>query len=215
MAKRETSANYWIKLTLLVIFAIIISIQFLDAGIAERVMYIIQSIHTLHTATENIPDMLSAIVGGGTILMWIIYLYRLVEKKIDVKERFLRLAATTLPVCYLVKMLLQIIFGRISPRDWLLHNQPLVFRYFNFNSGGSFPSGHMTVFVAFGTAIILFFPKFRKSVTLLLALLGFALIATDYHFLSDVIAGAYLGFIVTYVLWYLYERNRSEVEDYS
>ena len=215
MAKRETSANYWIKLTLLVIFAIIISIQFLDAGIAERVMYIIQSIHTLHTATENIPDMLSAIVGGGTILMWIIYLYRFMEKKIDVKEKFLRLAATTLPVSYLVKMLLQIIFGRISPRDWLLHNQPLVFKYFNYTGGGSFPSGHMTVFVAFGTAIILFFPKFRKSVTIFLALLGFALIVTDYHFLSDVIAGAYLGFIVTYVLWYLYERNRSEVEDYS
>lgn len=215
MTTKETSAGYWIKLTLLVIIAIIVSIKFLDTGMAERVMIILKSIHTLHAATENIPDMLSYIVGGGTILMWIIYLYRFHEKKIDVKEKFLRLAATALPVSYFVKMLLQFSFGRTSPRDWLIHHEPLVFKFFNYFGGGSFPSGHMTVFAAFGTAVILYFPKYKRLTTIILALLGFALIATDYHYLSDVIAGAYLGFGVTYALWYLYEKNKVQAEDYS
>ncbi len=215
MDRKETSAVFWFKLTFLVIIATIISIHFLDTGVAARIMIIIRSIRPLHTATENIPDFLSAIVVGGTILMWIIYLFRFVKKKIDVKEKFLRLAATTLPLSYLIKMMLQIIFGRISPRDWLIHHESPVFKFFNFHGGGSFPSGHMTVFVAFGTSLILYFPKFRKLVTIILALLAFALIATDYHFISDVIAGAYLGFGVTYTLWYLYERNNEQSNDYS
>ncbi len=215
MAKTKSQAGYWVQLTIIVVLAILISIQFIDAGIAERVMIILRSIRPLHTATDNIPDLLSAIVGGGTILMWIIYIYRYFEKKIDVKEKFLRLAATTLPVSYFIKMFLQFAFGRTAPRDWLLHNQPLVFKFFNYIGGGSFPSGHMTVFAAFGTAVILYFPKYKKLTTIILALLGFALVATDYHYLSDVIAGAYLGFGVTYALWYLYEKNNEQSEDYS
>jgi membrane-associated phospholipid phosphatase len=76
---------------------------------------------------------------------------------------------------------------------------------------GSFPSGHMTVFAALGIAVLLYYPKYRKPVIIFLVLLGIALIGTDYHFLSDVIGGAYLGFITTYSLYYIFEKKRPKL----
>lgn len=211
MIKREYSAKFWAILTLLVFISIIISIIYIDAGLAFRIMVIIRSIRPLHNVTSDIPDILSFLVAGGTILMWLIYFYRAYKKKIDIKEKFLKLAASTLPVSYLVKMILQNSFGRTSPRDWLLHHKPMLFNGLNNSNGGSFPSGHMAVFVAFGAAVILYFPKLWKPTAILLLLLGFALIGTDYHYLSDVIAGAYIGFIITYLLWYIYEHPAAKL----
>ena len=64
----------------------------------------------------------------------------------------------------------------------------------------------MTVFTAFGIAVWLYYPHYRRPVIITLLILGAALIATDYHFLSDVIAGAYLGVLITYFLWYAFNR---------
>jgi len=214
MINREKSFYFWIIITFEVFISIILSIKFLDAGLAFRIMIILKSIRPLHNVTSNIPDILSFLVGGGTILMWIIYFYRAYQQKIDIKEKFLKLAATTLPVTYLLKTLLQISFGRTSPRDWLLDHEPLLFKGFNEASGGSFPSGHMAVFTAFGAAVLLYFPKYRKPLTIILVILGAALIGTDYHYLSDVIAGAYLGFIISYILWYLYEKSSVKQQNY-
>jgi membrane-associated phospholipid phosphatase len=189
------------------LLAIVGSIQYIDAEIAVRVMQFLSSFKTLHQATENIPDILPYLVSAGTVLMWAIYFYRLHKKKVDVKTQFLRLAATALPVSYLLKAFFQFAFGRTSARLWLTAGKPLTFNWFNGLESGSFPSGHMTVFAALGSAVLIYFPQHRKLVLILLTLLGVTLIATDYHFLSDVIAGACLGFITTYLLRRFFEKR--------
>lgn len=204
---KKVPARLIILISMSVFLVILGSIKFVDTELAERVIRFLMSIHKLHKIAENIPDLLSYLVVIGTILMWVIYFYRLKKKKNDVKTKFLKLAATTLPVVYLLKTFFQFAFGRTTPR--LILNKPIIFDWFNSNNGGSFPSGHMSVFAAFGAAIIFYFPKYRKIVLIMLILLGAALIITDYHFLSDVIAGAYLGFITSYSLWYLFEKQMS------
>ena len=42
----------------------------------------------------------------------------------------------------------------------------------------------------------LFFPRYRAACLAAIGGLGIALVATDYHFLSDVIAGGYLGLVI-------------------
>ena len=210
MKKKYSSFYISIAISVLVLAAILFSIRFLDEGIAVRVMHFIKSIRSIHKATEHIPDILPDIVAVGTFLMWLIYFYRLYKKFDDAKTHFLLLAAVTLPVSYIIKAYFQYMFGRTTVRAWLLHHRPLIFKWFNGLGGGSFPSGHMTVFAAFGAAVLLFFPKFRKPVIIFLIVLGVALIGTDYHFLSDVIAGAYLGFATTYVLNNLFEKIRNK-----
>ena len=201
MIKKNRSVYLGILFSFIVFFIIIVSIQFLDTEIAVRVMRFLKSIRTLHKATEDIPDLLPYLVGFGTASMWIIYFYRSHEKIIDVKMQFLKLAATVLPVAYLLKMLFQFVFGRTHTRLWLTSNVPLKFNWFHEIGSGCFPSGHMTVFTAFGTAVWIYYPKYRRPVLITIVLLAIALIATDYHFLSDIIAGSYLGFLITYFLW--------------
>ena len=208
MIKRNAPGYLGVIISLIVFLAIFLSMQYLDADIAIRIFSILQSFRGLHKATENIPDFLPYIVITGSILMWVIYFYRLHKKKFGSKTQFLMLAATALPSAYLLKMFFQFVFGRTGTRQWLTVKSPLVFNWFNNLANGSFPSGHMTVFSAFGTAVLIYFPRYRKQILILLTILGAALILTDYHFISDVIAGTYLGVITTYFLWVIIYKRR-------
>jgi membrane-associated phospholipid phosphatase len=202
--KKLVPINKLILFTLLTALITIVAIKFLDARIAASVMNFIRSVHKLRQVTERIPDILPHLVGVGTVLLWGIYFYRSRKTTDDNEIQFLRLAATVLPVAYLVKTLLKFVFGRTGPRGWLIHKEPLAFHWFKIWSS-SFPSGHMLVFVAFGAAVLFYYPKYRLLVLILLGLLGIALIGTDYHFLSDVIAGAYFGFITAYFIKFLFD----------
>jgi len=201
MIKKTSPIFSGITISLLVLFVTLLSIRFLDVEIAVRIMKFLKSLSSLHKATENIPDILLYLVIIGTIIMWVIYFYRSHEKIQDVKMHFLKLAATTLPAAYILKLYFQFVFGRTNVRLFLDSKVPLRFHWFHEIGSGCFPSGHMTVFTAFGTAIWLYFPHYRRPVLITLLILAVALIATDYHFLSDVISGAYLGFLITYFLW--------------
>ena len=117
MKKKYSSFYISIAISLLVLAAILLSIRFLDEGIAVRVMQFIRSIRAIHKVTEHIPDILPDIVAVGTILMWLIYFYRLHKKLNDAKTHFLLLAAVTLPVSYILKTYFQFMFGRTSPRS--------------------------------------------------------------------------------------------------
>jgi membrane-associated phospholipid phosphatase len=55
----------------------------------------------------------------------------------------------------------------------------------------------MTFFAAFSAAVWVFYPRYRTISIGLMLVLALALVITDYHFLSDVIAGAYLGWVTT------------------
>jgi len=204
---KKYSSIYWILISIIVLIVIVGSIKLLDAKIAVIVMHFLQSFHKFHKITEDIPDLLVYLVSLGTIIMWSIYLYRSHEKIHDLKMKFLKLAATTLPTAFLLKLFFQFMFGRTHTRLFVQANQPLRFNWFHGIGIGCFPSGHMTVFTAFGVAIWIYYPHYRRPVLITLLILGAALIATDYHFLSDVIAGAYLGVIITYFLWNGFKRK--------
>ncbi len=108
---------------------------------------------------------------------------------------------------YFIKMTLQFAFGRYIPRYpekstlLFVHNPHLYgFHWFHL---GSFPSGHMALLVAGLTAICLYYRQFLIPSMVLTLMLVMALLLLNYHFLSDVIAGAYVGFTVTMALYYL------------
>ena len=197
MIKKHSDHYLLATLSLGTILAILGSIRFLDEKIAVAVMHILRSNLVLHTATANIPDALLYLVCIGTAVMWLVYIILSRNKGSGEQLRFLQLAATVVPASYLLKAVLQFTFGRTNTRLWLTTGAPLQFNWFHGVGTGCFPSGHMTVFTAFGVAIWYIYPRYRRPTALVLVLLGAALIITDYHFLSDVIAGACLGFLLT------------------
>jgi membrane-associated phospholipid phosphatase len=191
--KIRLSAGGFLLAAILVVF----SSEFLDARIALGFDRLLRSDPLLAHYTSHIPDLLlpSVLVLSGA--MWAMYLRRVRRGSRDEKARFFLLSGTAMPVAFVAKLMLKYLFGRMNTRAWLENPKDLSFHWFH--GGGqysSFPSGHMAVFATLAVACWLFFPKYRVACLAVMIALGFAVVATDYHYLSDVIAGGYLGLVV-------------------
>jgi membrane-associated phospholipid phosphatase len=93
--------------------------------------------------------------------------------------------------------------GRYWPETWHNNNPSLIgtgaygFHPFQADGdNGSFPSGHAARIAAFATVFWLAMPRARWLYALLALPMLAALVAMNYHFVSDVIAGSVLGAII-------------------
>ncbi len=135
------------------------------------------------------------IVGLGLALTWL--------------GRLPRWAMALLASCIATSVALDIkeqlkwVFGRTWPDSWAGFNPSWIrdgAYGFHFFHGGvafeSFPSGHAAAITSFVVPLSLAYPKARIIAVLLSASTMLGLLAGNYHFLSDVIAGGYLGVAV-------------------
>jgi membrane-associated phospholipid phosphatase len=95
------------------------------------------------------------------------------------------------------------ICGRYWLETWHNNNPSLIgtgaYGFHPFKTGddvGSFPSGHAARIMAFATVFWLAMPRGRWPYAIIAAPMLIALVAMNYHFVSDVIAGSILGGIV-------------------
>ena len=98
------------------------------------------------------------------------------------------------------------VFGRYWPDTWTHDNPSLIgtgtYGFHPFQRGddiGSFPSGHACRILAFAMVWVVAMPHSRTVQVLAIVLCSpmlVSLVAMDYHFVSDVIAGGILGGIV-------------------
>lgn len=99
-----------------------------------------------------------------------------------------------------VKGQLKFAFGRTWPETWIDNNPSWiangVFAFQPFHGGQgwtSFPSGHTSLIAAPMAVLWWAVPRWRWLYATAVALVGIGLVGADYHWLSDVVAGAYLG----------------------
>jgi membrane-associated phospholipid phosphatase len=184
----------------LVIFTTLCSWHFLDLRIAVGVMELIKSSVTLHAATAEMPDILFPLTCMISVSSWAYYLILRHRGITSTSRQFCQIIGISLPLSYLLKSLLKLLFGRINTRIWLANPASDHFHWFHGGTNyNGFPSGHMTFFAAFSAAVWIFYPRYRSISIGLMLVLAVALVITDYHFLSDVIAGTYLGLCTTYL----------------
>ena len=166
-----------------------------DRPVALFFARLIQSHPLLEKATTRIPDLLPALVVVTTAGLLLLLCFGR-RGALSRHRPFFKVAAAAVPLAYLLKSLLQFIFGRVSTRQWLRDGGFMGFHWLSpFGDFRDFPSGHMTVATALLAVVWWFYPRLRPAVAAGLFLLAFALVATDYHFLSDVIAGTYAGLL--------------------
>lgn len=111
----------------------------------------------------------------------------------------------------LVKDQLKFIFGRTWPDTWaqgiLSFVRSDVYGFHYFQSGRSFesfPSGHAAVAAAVLSVPWFLFPRLRVFAAACIFAIDVVLVTNNLHFLSDVIAGSFLGFstgLFTVCLW--------------
>src|SRR5437773_8113423 len=121
-------------------------------------------------------------------------------------QKVLLVACVSLIVADDFRISLGDVFGRYWPETWTHDNPSLIgtgaYGFHPFQLGddiGSFPSGHACRILAFATVWVIAIPRNRTVqivAILLCAPMLVSLVAMNYHFVSDVIAGGVLGGIV-------------------
>lgn len=121
-------------------------------------------------------------------------------------QRVLLVACISLIVADNFRISLGDVFGRYWPETWRHDNPSLIgtgtYGFHPFKRGddiGSFPSGHACRILGFAAVWIIAMPRSRTVQILAVVLcvpMLISLVAMDYHFVSDVIAGSVLGWII-------------------
>jgi membrane-associated phospholipid phosphatase len=175
---------------------VLLSVQFWDLPLAAWIATY-PPYYVRHLKNSEIPDLLLAIIIILTALSWAMYLYLIHQNIRDRRTQFLRVLGTAMPLTFVAKEILKWIFGRVNTRTWLKHPDLDGFHWFDGSKHfQGFPSGHMLVFTPLFLALWQFFPRYRLYYGIAWFSLAIALIATEYHFLGDVLAGAFIGVVV-------------------
>jgi membrane-associated phospholipid phosphatase len=105
----------------------------------------------------------------------------------------------------------KIMVGRARPSEFFSAHL-YGFYFWKFSNGfWSMPSGHATVVSAAATAGYLILKRWGWLLLLAVVLVFFGRMMCRAHYLSDVMAGGYLGFLSSYWLYQLKEKSSAEV----
>jgi membrane-associated phospholipid phosphatase len=99
-------------------------------------------------------------------------------------------------------LMLKPLFGRFDIDAY--YNRHYGFRLLQGATQSSFPSGHAAVLMSLLSVAWIAYPRFRPVYGAIAALLLPCLMAAGWHFLSDVVAGAFVGMtagLMTVTLW--------------
>ena len=180
----------------------------LDRPISHLAHEILQRFN-LFEKLALIPDALAPL---AVVAVMVLALHGLSRAKLSRWQSVLLLAGISLTLAVVVKDELKFAFGRTWPETWIGNNPSFirdgVFGFFPFHGGRgyrSFPSGHTTVTFAVMTVFWICYPRFRLPYALVMAAMAIGLVGANFHFLSDVIAGAFLGISVGWISVALWE----------
>ncbi len=146
----------------------------------------------------HLPDF---IVAVSALVLLLAPLRMGLRRPIGRVERLLFQGSSSVALAVFVKNFLKFVFGRAWPETWIHHNPSLIhdhvygFFWFQASPGfHSFPSGHTTVTFAAMSVLWQWLPgrwRWLCAVPCVLVIVG--LLGMDYHFLGDIVAGAFLG----------------------
>ena len=135
---------------------------------------------------------------------------RRTQKEFRRWERTLFAACVSLVIAEQFRETLAYGFGRYWPETWIDNNPSLIgdgaYGFHPFHAGEiykSFPSGHTARTVAIAAVVWIAYPQWRWLCVLTSAAVAIGLLLMDYHFVGDVVGGAFLA------LWWESTRRNS------
>jgi len=168
--------------------AVALSIRFLDRPLARAFAPLGFSPAAADGTPIELPLMIA--VAGIAVAAGALYLRSRQTAPKSVEAGMLAGIALLASVC-LVEFLFKPMFCRAVPMQYLW-DHVYGFHWLQW-CDGSFPSGHADQAAAILTVAWVYYPRWRWLYLLAMAGLAFALMAGEWHFLSDVIAGGFVG----------------------
>jgi len=135
----------------------------------------------------------TVILSAESAVILFTVLARLVRGHISVFAETLAIACLASMCAYVINdHVLKVFFGVPTPTD-VIHGARHSFNLWMGSENSSFPSGHMALAGAFAGVFMRLYRASIWPLSALLLLAALLLLVGDWHFLSDIIAGAFLG----------------------
>jgi membrane-associated phospholipid phosphatase len=198
--------KWWGILLVATLLSVAICIRWLDIPIALFFLGSANRFNGLERSFGAFP-----LVAGEMMLIASLAIARLVRGILPEFAKALLVAScASLSAFAANDYVLKVIFGRQIPSVFFRAPATHIFHFFQGTPKSGFPSGHMVMATAFAAALARIYPRASPFLIVLLCIGGTALILGDSHFLSDVIAGLFVGGIAGFVageLWCQHVRH--------
>jgi len=204
----------WLTALLLVTLAVVIAYQWLDRPIA---LFVHQELpHRARTAVVPLTHIPDPLIPAAVIVFVGLGLWALAGRALAPLPAAMVMCSLSVTMVQAFKNMLKFVFGRTWPETWIDNNPSFirdgVYGFHWFHSGGSyesFPSGHMAATCAVLSVLWICYPRLKPLYLLAGLAVAVGLIGADYHFLSDVIAGSFVGVTTGWITTVLFDRLSS------
>ncbi len=192
-----TAMQKWLASLLGTLVAVLAAYQWLDRPIALMAKGRVLRQQTYAELT-HIPDPVIPLAIAIFVLIgfWVLSRQQPLAKPLATAL----LCSISAIVAEATKSQLKYVFGRTWPDTWVDNNPSFLHDNvygFNFFHGGpgymSFPSGHTTLTCAVISVLWIAYPRLRALYAVVVLAVVVGLVGANYHFLSDIVAGGFVG----------------------
>ncbi|MDE1938867.1 MAG: phosphatase PAP2 family protein [Alphaproteobacteria bacterium] len=184
-----SARQVWILSFLLCVIAVIFSFTYLDLPVAR---WSSQNIGGLTSLGNGLGS--AVLLSIEAIIVLALIIARLVRGHLSRHSETVALASLTSMCTYAVNSgVLKVFFGVPNPEHVLAQGASHSFHLLAGAPDSSFPSGHMVLACAFAGVIMRLYPRSIWPLGTLLSFGAALLVYGDWHFVSDVIAGSFVG----------------------
>jgi membrane-associated phospholipid phosphatase len=164
-----------------------------------------------HRAAQRLAET-PGIFGPLVVLAFAVLLVRwMLARRFGTIDTIANLCTVSLAAGDPLKGCLKFLFGR----TWPAYSEPSfifegAYGFHPFHGGpdfGSFPSGHTAAVCAVAVILWIYMPMVRTLCVVGVVTISVALLAGDFHFLSDVIAGAFVGMSLSALVVNMWEHR--------
>ncbi|HLY41349.1 MAG TPA: phosphatase PAP2 family protein [Terracidiphilus sp.] len=198
------SYRTWLLSLVICTLAMAVSFVYFDVPIARRVHGILGSADSLEKGFAS--AVLLTIEASVALVLVII---RIRRGHLSALREATVLACLTSICAYAINdSILKLFFG-VPNTAAVLHGAQHAVHFLRGTSSSSFPSGHMVLAGAFGGVFMRLYRTSFLPFSILLLTAAVLLIAGDWHFVSDVIAGAFVGVsagLLASELWLVHQK---------
>ena len=208
-----STAAKWCAALLICGACIAISYFFIDRPFAYYAHDELGGYRATFDLVGRLPKVLGPLVVGCTLVFGVRAVMGRPSTEI---QTAIVLSALSLALSAILEIWLKFAFGRTWPETWVQNNPSLIRDgVYNFNPfhGGpgfaAFPSGHMVAISAITSAFWFLRPRLRWICAICIATVFIGQLGANYHFVSDLIAGGFVGFSVGLMIIRLWECRRT------
>ncbi len=186
---------------------VLLSVQWIDRPIALWIFDVFGG----RRIPTHLADRIVQIPTVTAIVFIVCGIIAIMGRRFSKLEVAIVMCAISTLATTVIKDQLKFAFGRTWPDTWgpgiesFLRDNVYGFHFFQSGkSFESFPSGHAAVAAAVLSVIWILFPNLRVFCTIGLIAVDIGLVALNLHFLSDVVAGSFVGIstgLFTVALW--------------